>query len=126
MSEELDTIQIQYGKNHKTLNGLIKAIEFENDGYHIVYLPSLKISSYGKSKEEAEEMMKEVVIKDFCETLMDQKLSKVLADLHSLGFKKRGFFETEMSKSAHVDKEGILKDFDLAENTQFNESMLTV
>lgn len=126
MSEELDTIQIKYGKNHKALNGTIKAIEFENDGYHIVYLPSLKISSYGKSKEEAEEMMREVVIKDFCETLMEQKLSKVLADLHSLGFKKRGFFEIEMSKSAHVDKEGILKDFDLAENTQFNESMLTV
>jgi len=31
-----------------------------------------------------------------------------------------------MSKSAHVDKEGILKDFNLAENTQFKESMLAV
>ena len=126
MSKELDTIQIQYGKNEKSLNGLFKAIEFENDGFVVIYLPSLKISAYGKSREEADLMMKEVVIKDFCETLMAQKLDKILADLHALGFKKRGFFKTEMSKSAHVDKEGILRDFDLAENTQFKESMLAV
>lgn len=126
MSEELDTIQIKYGKHQKSLNGIIKAIEFENDGYYIVYLPSLKISSYGKTREEANQMMKEVVIKDFCETLMAQKEKKVLADLHALGFKKRSFFEKELSKSAHVDKEGILRDFDLAETTQFKESMLTV
>lgn len=126
MSEELDTIQIQYGKNQKSLNGKVKAIEFKNDGYYVVYLPSLKISSYGKTSKEAEAMMRDIVIKDFCETLMEQKLNKVLADLHSLGFQKRGFFETEMAKSAHVDKEGILKDFHLAENTQFKETMLTV
>lgn len=126
MSEELDTIQIQYGKTVKALTGTLKAVGFENDGYHLIYIPSLKISSYGKTREAADKMMKEIVIKDFCETLMEQKLNKVLSDLHKLGFKKRGFFETEMSKSAHVDKAGILRDFDLAEDTKFEEKMIPV
>jgi len=69
MSKKLDTIQIQYGKNEKSLNGFFKVIEFENDGFVVIYLPSLKISAYGQSREEADLVMREVVIKDFCETL---------------------------------------------------------
>lgn len=126
MSVDRDRIQIKYNDHHKSFHGEFNSVEFENDGYTILYIPSLRLSAYGKSFEEADAMMRDVVVQDFCETLMEQKLSKILSDLKALGFNQSPFFKTELSKSAHIDKEGLLKDFDLSEDTKFSERVLTV
>ncbi|MFC4213479.1 hypothetical protein ACFOWA_19960 [Pedobacter lithocola] len=126
MLEPKEYLNIQHSKQHKSIRGEVKSIDFQNDGFFIVYIPSLKLSAYGKSLNEAKEMMAKITIPDFCESLMDLPIEKVLIELKSLGWNSNSFFKKELSKSAHVDVEGILREFDLPKETKINESTLSV
>lgn len=126
MSEKSEHLNIQHSKNHKSIKGQVKSIDFQNDGYFIVYIPSLKLSSYGSNLAEANKMMGDIVLPDFCETLISQPIDKVLAEFKSLGWSQNAFFKKQLSKSAHVDVEGILRDFELSEDTKINERLVEV
>jgi len=126
MSETGEYLNIQHSKQHKFIKGEVKSIDFQNDGHHIVYIPSLKLSAYGPSLRDAIKMMTDIVIPDFCETLMSQPIATVLAELKSYGWGQHKFFPKQLSKTAHVDVEGILRDFDLPKETKINESVYTV
>jgi hypothetical protein len=119
-------IKIIHTKEHKKFSAKLNSIDLMDGDFYINYIPSLKLSSYGSNAEEAIRMMTEVVIPDFCETLMDQNKEKVLNDLRGFGWTQSPFFKAELCKSAHIDKEGILKDFDLSENTELKERVLSI
>ncbi|GGE40649.1 hypothetical protein EV200_101761 [Pedobacter psychrotolerans] len=121
-----DTIKIKYSKHEHLLKGSFQSVDFEQDGFKIIYIPSLGISSYGNTYDEANEMMKDIVLKDFCHSLLEQPLSKAINDLKELGWDTSPFFRTELSNSAHIDKEGILREFELSEDTVLNEGLVTV
>lgn len=126
MSDKGEFLKIQHSKHHKSLKGQVAAIDFQNDGFHIVYIPSLKLSAYGKNINEANQMMKDVILPDFCETLMNESIDRVLNELKKLGWNQNIFFKKQLSKTAHVDVDGILREFDLPEDTKINERVLQV
>ena len=119
-------LTIQYNSKMKSLKGQVSSIDFQNDGYHIVYIPSLKLSAYGHNLQEAIKMMTDVVLPDFCETLMAQPFVKVISEFKSLGWNQNVFFKKEISKDSYIDKEGILRQFDLSKDTKINESLISV
>lgn len=76
----------------------------------VVYSPSLEISGYGASKQEAQETFK-IEIEELGASLMNMTPVEQTKVLRALGWKKSRYFKKQFSK-AYVDKDGILKDLD--------------
>ncbi|MDQ7949203.1 MAG: hypothetical protein REI78_02045 [Pedobacter sp.] len=124
--QKQDWIKVKHTAVDQSLQGQLNSIEFKDHGSHIVFIPSLNLSAYGDSQEEAHAMMKDIVLKDFCDTLMHQSFEKIISDLKELGWSQSPFFKKELSKTAYVDKQGLLKDLNVSEHTEIIERLVTV
>lgn len=112
--------------NH-SIKGDVKAVSFMDGDYHILYVPSLNLSSYGKTFEEAQRMLQDVVIKDFCLSVIKAKdKNLIISELIKLGWNKSAIFQKDLSKSAYIDKEGILREFELPTNTVIKEENVAI
>jgi hypothetical protein len=121
MTQENEFIKINYRK--KLIEGNLLAHSFESDGLQFVYVPSLNISGYGSNQEEAQEMVN-ICIKDFIETLFSVNESIAIEEIKKLGWKKHKFFNKY--QAPFVDKDGILREFNLSKETRIETSNLTV
>lgn len=121
MSEEREFIKFNFRR--KQLDGNLKAHSFFSDGYEFVYIPSLNISGYGNTQEEAKEMAK-VCIKDFAETLFASGEKRAIEEIKNLGWKKDKYFNK--FNAPFVDKNGILREFNLSEETKIETSSMAV
>lgn len=101
-----DTLRIKGGKIFFSLN----SYSGKQGEFIIFYIPSLNISGYGKTTEEAEEFLK-TEIQVFCEDVMKMPSKEKDAFLESLGFEKEKFRSKNFSK-AYVDENGILQEFE--------------
>lgn len=104
--------------------GRFKLVEFLDNGHHIAYLPSLNLSAYGSTKEEARQMMSDIILIDFFESLLNIPESQMFEELQKLGWERSPFFKQDLSKSVHVDRAGILKNFNLSEETVLEEVLV--
>ena len=109
MKKQSESLKIDFKK--KVVEGNFLAMVFANDGYEIAYIPSLNLSSYGTTKKEAVEMLN-VSLKDFMDTLLEAGESK------GTYFKK---FDAPF-----VDKDGVLREFDLSEETKIETMSMAV
>ena len=103
---EKDTIRIKNGKISCSLN----IYSGKQRDYIINYCPSLNISGYGKTDEEAEDFIK-VEMEVFCEDLHSMNTKNKEDFLSSLGF-KRDVFAAKNYSRAFVDENGKLQDFE--------------
>jgi len=87
----------------------------------VIYIPSLDISSYGETKEKAEEMIKDS-FDFFCRHLISLSMAEMNSLLSTLGWSK-GFFAKQFSK-LFVDENGNLQNFN-AENNHVERFALT-
>ncbi len=104
----------------------LHAVIFKDGDSHIIYIPSLNLSSYGDTLEESQAMMKGVVIPDFLETLFETSESAAMEELQNLGWQRNTMLKKKFSSEAYIDKNGILKDFNLEKDTQIQETTLEV
>jgi len=125
MQKPVDSLKINYNGKERSVTGSFNSVEFENEGYTIIYIPSLRLSAYGKNLEEAHEMMGGVVLQDFAETLVQYSVDRVIKEMKDLGFKQSPFFKSVLSNYFHMDKEGILREFDLSEDIIMQERLVT-
>lgn len=125
MTEFKEFIKISSGKHPKIIKAQFRSVEFENDGVHIVYIPSINLSAYGNTEKEADDMMS-VALKDAIIAFNECEPFELVSQLKSLGWERNVIFSSEMSNKAHIDNKGILREFDLAEDTQIEERLLTV
>jgi hypothetical protein len=107
------------GNIHIQVNG-INFIDKDTKQF-IIYIPSLDISSYGETKNKAEEMLKES-FDFFCRHLVSLSTTEINKQLSALGWQK-GFFAKQFSK-LYVDENGQLQDFN-AENNHIERFALT-
>jgi len=103
---DFDEIRIKNGSIEATLNILTG----KQGDYFLHYCPSLEISGYGRTVDEAVELIKSE-LEIFCEDLFEMNQKEREQYLISLGFKKEKFHNKNFSK-AYVDENGRLKDFD--------------
>jgi len=120
MKEEFIKVDYKKGTFHGTLRNMV----FMNEGFYINYIPSLNISGYGDTPIEAEDMAIES-LQDFFESLAKSDIQAGLKELEKLGWKKNFFFKKRLSPT-YVNKAGILKEFNLPEETEIRETEITV
>ena len=80
-----ETINIDYRK--KIFKAKLNGIGFKEGDSHIIYLPSLQLSSYGDTIKEANEMMK-ISLNEFSENLLELNENKINSILKQLGWEK--------------------------------------
>lgn len=108
--------------------GLIKAkmatISFLDHDHNIAYLPALDLSGYGDSKEEAFQMLNELLETVF-DTFMVLTERQVHQELSKLGWHKDRYRKRKYI-GAFVDAKGILNNFDLPNTTEVCIEMVEV
>ncbi|TKC02694.1 type II toxin-antitoxin system HicB family antitoxin [Pedobacter cryotolerans] len=124
MREIKENLKIDY--KHKRGKGVFRILEFEDHGHHIVYIPSLKLSSYGNTADEAQKMMGDVILEDFFENLFEQSEKVIFDYLKNLGWSKSSIYPKELSNDVHIDTYGILKNFNLSSSTKVTEKLVEV
>ncbi len=78
------------------MKGTLTLISFEEDGFEILYLPSLEISSYGRTKKEAEDMLNESIVA-FCNMIKDMTSAERTQEFKSLGWTKHSFYKNKLT-----------------------------
>lgn len=108
----------------KNSRGEIGAVlfAFEDHGHQVAYLPSLKLSAYGKTAQEAKQMLFEEVLPDFFENLFLLNEAEMNEELAKYGWKRSQFFKKRYSNlNAFVDAEGVLRNFNLPAETHIEK-----
>lgn len=104
--------------------GRFKLIEFQDIGHFVTLIPSLNLSAYGDTKADSRKMMGDIVLKDYFDHLMALTESRIFEELKNLGWDRSPFYKEELSKDVHIDREGILKNFNLSETTILEETLI--
>lgn len=120
---EQDTIQISFSS--KKVKGNFRIYYFMDNEHYIAYMPSLQLTGYGASRNEAVDMLFDIVLDDFCENMLELPMEKANNLLASLGWKRNKLFHKRFSTSSYVDKEGVLKNFNLPLETKIESEVLT-
>lgn len=116
-------IKIDY-KNH-TLTGHVQIMEITLKDSIILYVPSLELSSYGDTRSEAKELLDSIMF-DYSESLFQLPKNELINELGKYGWKKHEYFNKRFKNESFVDKEGVLKNFDLPLDTPIHEATLAV
>lgn len=103
----------------------VAGFTFLDHGHTVIYLPSLNLSAYGNSEEEAKMMLAQVVLDDFCENLVALSLEEAHEYLAELGWTVESRNGQNFSNSAFVDKDGVLQNFDLPKDTPIVEQVVS-
>lgn len=107
-----------------SFNDIVESIRIKNDTlkikafvtigkdgeYYVAISPTLHVSGYGKTSEEAKMSFREN-IEVFCDDLMALSNEKREHEIIKLGFSKVKFHNKDYSKS-YVDENGILQGFE--------------
>ena len=110
----------------KEVESGLTVFNFEDHGFHVFYIPALNLSAYGSTSDEAKEMLLNVVLDDFNENIIELNEPAVFEYLSKLGWSCRGRESRSFENSAYIDKDGVLKNFDLPSDTPVQEQLLTL
>ena len=91
------------------LVGKLNTLTGEQGEYWVSIVPSLNVSGYGKTEDEANESLKEN-LHLFCEDLFALPKYQRTAELRKLGWAPNKIFKKKYSK-AYVDENGVLQNF---------------
>jgi hypothetical protein len=124
MSEVREHLKIN--TKHKIAKGHLYVVNFQDHEHHVAYAESLNLSGYGSTREEAIDMLFNHVLNDFFEGLFELPEKEIFDVLEKFGWKRSQFYKKDLSKSAHIDTDGILKNFNLSEETEIEANLMAV
>ena len=112
---EKDTLRMVFNKSHTEFKGVLSTIKMidKDTSQHIIYIPSLNLTSYGDTEEQAEEMMKSS-IDDLFEFLDEMPPKQRELELRKMGWEQNKLKNKIYSK-AYVDPSGVLQNFNVTE-----------
>ncbi|TRX52375.1 hypothetical protein FNH22_21930 [Fulvivirga sp. M361] len=116
---------IKLDHSNKAEKGVVGAYEFEDHGHFVIYIPSLNISSYGSNKNEAREMLNES-LDDFFQSMLYYDPEVAHYEMLKLGWKRDKLFKKKINDPPYVDVNGVLRDFDLSEDTKITQALIEV
>lgn len=99
---------IRYRKGH--ISASLTVVSFIEDGSYVVYSPSLEMTGYGDTEEEAKEMFS-FSMEDYFKSLIKLSHKTIEAELRKYGFKQKKFKSKNYSK-LYVDQDGVLQGLD--------------
>jgi len=116
VSQQPDTFQMDLKKRRAKCR--LWVMYFMDHGQHVAYIPSFQVTGYGDSQDEAMHMVFDDVLSDVFEHLVEMTPDHIAKELAKYGWKHDKVFKKNYSKAAYVDKDGILKDFNLPKDTE--------
>lgn len=117
---------VQINLSKKQMKFKIRYWAFKQGEHHIVYLPSLQISGYGDTVNEAHNLVK-VSITDFAENLIRLKdEARILKVLYDLGWERNKYFKKRMSNLSETTFEDIKREFNIPDKTIYDEGLIEV
>lgn len=123
----IDSASSQYLKINKskgTIQGILKIFNIQEDTGIVLYIPTLNMSAYGDTSDEALEMLKEI-LDDYFISIMDIRTEAMLKELKKYGWQVHSIFKKRLENHTYIDRDGILKNFELPKETVIKESMLS-
>lgn len=122
MSKEFLKINIK----QEVIKARLKAFSFMENDIHVVYLPSLNMSGYGNTIEEAYSLLK-LDWADFGDSLFELKHESLIFDaLRDLGWSRHKVFAKRMNNLSNTTFEDIKKEFNIPDSTQVKEELIAV
>lgn len=106
-----ETIRIKQDK----LSAHLLVISGKEYNSYVLYAPTLNLSGYGNTKDEANDMLKES-FEDFAKHFLSLTSSEKENHLFSYGFSKEKFKTKNFSK-AYIDTDGELQNLTLEDKT---------
>jgi len=123
MAKKEEFLKVDFAKNNILMG--IWAFTFEDNGHHVAYVPSLRLSAYGATVEEAYEMLQAEILPDFADGILALKSeSAVTQELGKYGWRRGTILRKKFYNTPYVDEKGILKDFHLPEETKITQEYL--
>lgn len=89
-----------------------KVFQWKDHGHHMAYMPSLDLTGYGETPDQAKEML-DFSAKEYCEWLALLPQVQLDAELARLGWEKGKPSEDSGYTCPYVDREGALQGFEL-------------
>jgi len=121
--QEVIKLNLRKGEGH----GTIRVVEFKDHQFYVAYMPTLNLSGYGDTENEALDMLFKDVLMDFFEHLMKLSETEVTEELAKYGFMKSGYFKKRFtSVGPHVELSSILSKLNLPPDTKVREKYLQV
>lgn len=98
---------------------------FIDHGQHVAYMPSLKLSGYGATNDEAVQMLFEDVLDDMFHNLFALSQSEISKELAKYGWHKSSIPNKKYYNDLpYIDPSGILKNFNLPTDTSIEVKMM--
>lgn len=107
------------------VSGGFHAVGFMDGASHIVYIPSLQLSAYGDTPDEAQEMMEDV-LQVFSQDILDCTEAQLNTLLSQMGWQKERFFPKRRIHLSRTTFEDIKKEFNLPDTVEGKEFELSI
>jgi hypothetical protein len=119
-----DTMKIDFKQKEFGGNFLVHA--FDDHGHKVLYMPSLNLSAYGDTNQEAFDMLR-MVVNDYFNALFAVPQRTAWTELKKLGWEQKVTYLPKLLKNAaYVDAEGVLRNFELSEETLVEQLQMAV
>lgn len=83
-SEDINRISLDVSSNSVEVE--LIAYAFADNGYIVNYIPSLNLSAYGLTQQEANTMLIDIVLDDYVDNLIELPLDRITHELNRLGW----------------------------------------
>src|SRR6187402_805040 len=93
VSGDPDRLTISRGKNGKRVRGKVTIHGFKDHDHFISYIPTLNLSAYGSTDNEARERLLKVVLDDYFHEITKLSADQITAELKSLGWDHNKLFD---------------------------------
>ena len=123
--QESEGQSLQVNFHRRSVKGEFKVFKMTDNGFRIVFIPALNLSGYGKDEDEAFDLLK-FSIDEYFNSLFKLKIDRIQNELGLLGWKQDRLHHKRFHNVAFVDKQGILKNFNLPAETHIEEMAVSV
>lgn len=121
MTEKRDFMKFDFDKKTARLGASVFTFR---DGDHIIaYIPSLNLSGYGPTKEEAYDMLLVDVADDFFENLLALDQSDIIAELTDSGWTRNSIVDTEFN-APYIDAQELIERLDMPKEKQVTQEYM--
>lgn len=122
---ESDKLHLNFGAR-KRASGTLTVHKFQDNGHFVAYMPSLNLSAYGESEKEACDRLVKEVLDDFFGSLWELSPEQANGELEKLGWTRSKLFKKRFTSNSYIDRHGVLKNFNLPEETKVDTAVVTV
>lgn len=123
MRNRKEELKIAYSNN--IIKAKLNGIGFLDDGFFVIYIPSLGLSGYGDNEEEAKEMIK-VVFDELSQSLLSLSKAQMLSELKEMGWQQEKYRKKRLTHLSDTTFQDIKKELDISDDIEIRNMPIAV